>query len=137
MKQIKLAPSILAASRSSSGTASVAYTQIRYRPNGWISDGMMIAHGVSVSPILENIRNVGTASAVPGTATAPAQPRLEWLKSMAIVAKLPELRQQVRELEDRLKALETKVAAKPAARRNPPPKTSRAAKPKAKLRKGK
>src|SRR5437899_8729936 len=70
-------------------------------------------------------------------AGAPALPRMEWLKSMAIVAKLPELRQQVRELEDRLKALETKVAAKPAARRNPPPKTCRAAKPKAKLRKGK
>ena len=31
----------------------------------------MTAQGVSVSPILLNIRNVGTASAVAGTATAP------------------------------------------------------------------
>jgi hypothetical protein len=32
---------------------------------------MITAQGVSVSPILLNIRKVGTASAVPGTATAP------------------------------------------------------------------
>ncbi len=70
-------------------------------------------------------------------AGAPALPRIEWLKAMAIVAKLPELRQQVRDLEDRLKALETKAAAKPMARRNPPQKASLAAKPKAKSRKGK
>jgi len=66
----------------------------------------------------------------------PALPRMEWLKAMAIVAKLPELRQQVRELADRLKALETKAAAKPKARRNPKQKTSLTAKPKAKSRKG-
>lgn len=51
--------------------ASVANTHIRYRPNGETSEGMITAHGVSVSPILLNIRNVGTARAVPGTATAP------------------------------------------------------------------
>ena len=32
---------------------------------------MITAHGVLVSPILLNIRKVGTARAVPGTATAP------------------------------------------------------------------
>ena len=32
----------------------------------------MIAHGVFVSPSWLNIRNVGTASAVPGTAIAPS-----------------------------------------------------------------
>jgi len=61
-------------------------------------------------------------------AGAPAQPRLEWLKSMAIVAKLPELRQQLREIEERLKALETKAATKPA----PSSKPKAASKPKAK-----
>jgi UDP-3-O-[3-hydroxymyristoyl] glucosamine N-acyltransferase len=70
-------------------------------------------------------------------AGAPALPRMEWLKAMAIVAKLPELRQQVRNLEDRLKALETKAAASPLAWRKPPQKTALAAKPKAKSRKGK
>lgn len=52
-------------------------------------------------------------------AGAPAQPRLEWLKSMAIVAKLPELRQQLREMEDRLKALESKTVAQPQSRSKP------------------
>src|SRR5881396_57746 len=67
-------------------------------------------------------------------AGAPALPRMEWLRAMAIVAKLPELRQQVRDLADRLKALETKAAAKPMARRNLKQKTSLAPKPKAKSR---
>ena len=66
-------------------------------------------------------RDVPAKDVVAGT---PAQPRLEWLKSMAIVAKLPELRQQLRELEERLKALEAKTAAKPTA-----PKSSPTAKP--------
>src|SRR5205809_631798 len=70
-------------------------------------------------------------------AGAPALPRMEWLKAMAIVAKLPELRQQVRDLADRLKALEATTAAKPMARRNPKRKTTLATKPKAKSRKGK
>ena len=55
-------------------------------------------------------RDVAAKEVVAG---APAQPRLEWLKSMAIVARLPELRQQLRDLEERLKALEAKTAAKP------------------------
>ena len=63
----------------------------------------------------------------------PAQPRLEWLRSMAIVAKLPELRQQLREMEERLKALESKAAAKPADSRQPKPrKASPTKKPKVK-----
>lgn len=60
-----------AASSSSVGIASAANVHMRYSPNGEISDGMMTAHGVLVRPILLNMRNVGTASAVPGTATAP------------------------------------------------------------------
>jgi hypothetical protein len=70
--RISLAPSMRAASSSSFGTDSSVYTQIRYRPNGLISEGMMIAHGVLVRPRLLNSRNVGTASAVPGTAIAPS-----------------------------------------------------------------
>src|SRR5438094_9164195 len=72
-------------------------------------------------------RDVPAKEVVAGT---PALPRMEWLKAMAIVAKLPELRQQVRDLVDRLKALETKAAATPMARRNPKRQTSLAAKPK-------
>jgi UDP-3-O-[3-hydroxymyristoyl] glucosamine N-acyltransferase len=69
-------------------------------------------------------RDVPTKEIVAGT---PALPRLDWLKAMAIVAKLPELRQQLRDMEDRLKALEAKVSVKPA-----PPKASSPSKPKAK-----
>jgi hypothetical protein len=65
------APSTRAASSISVGTAWAAKVHIRYSPKGEISDGMITAHGVLVSPILLNIRNVGTASAVGGTATAP------------------------------------------------------------------
>src|SRR5699024_2118571 len=65
------APSTRAASRSSFGTASVAKVHIRYSPNGEINEGMITDHGVLVSPIWLNIKKVGTASAVPGTAMAP------------------------------------------------------------------
>ncbi len=57
-------------------------------------------------------------------AGAPAQPRMEWLKSMAIVAKLPELRQQIREMEERLKSLEQKKSA-PSAKKPAKPKSKR------------
>lgn len=75
-------------------------------------------------------RDVAAKDVVAG---APAQPRLEWLKSMAIVAKLPELRQQLRELEERLKALEGKAPTKTAPNHKP----NAASKPKAKSRKRK
>jgi UDP-3-O-[3-hydroxymyristoyl] glucosamine N-acyltransferase len=58
----------------------------------------------------------------------PALPRVQWLKAMAIVAKLPELRQQLRAMEEQLKALEAKAAAQPKLRR----KSSPAKKPKIK-----
>ena len=62
-------------------------------------------------------RDVPAKEVVAGT---PALPRMEWLKAMAIVAKLPELRQQVRDLEERLKTLEkaaSKRKAKPRKRK--------------------
>src|SRR5438445_10511119 len=62
-------------------------------------------------------RDVPAKEVVAGT---PALPRMEWLKAMAIVAKLPELRQQVRDLEERLKMLEkaaSKRKAKPRKRK--------------------
>jgi len=68
-------------------------------------------------------------------AGAPALPRMDWLKAMAIVAKLPELRQQLRDMEDRLKALETKTATKPKAPGKPMPRA--VSKPKAKISKRK
>jgi UDP-3-O-[3-hydroxymyristoyl] glucosamine N-acyltransferase len=93
-----------------------------------VGDFAMIAAGSGV------YRDVPAKEIVAGV---PALPRMEWLKAMAIVAKLPDLRQQIRDLEGRLKALESTAAATPLARRSTRRKASLAAKPKAKSRKGK
>src|SRR2546428_329930 len=61
-------------------------------------------------------RDVPAKEAVAG---APALPRMEWLKALATMAKPPHLAQQVRDFEDRLKALEkaaSKRKAKPRKR---------------------
>ena len=65
------APSTLAASSSSVGTACSLKIHIRYRPNGLIRLGMIIDQGVFVRPSWANRRNCGTASAVPGTLIEP------------------------------------------------------------------
>ena len=65
------APSTRAASSSSWGTACSLKIHIRYRPNGLIKLGIIMAHGVFVKPNLANRRNWGTAKAMPGTLIAP------------------------------------------------------------------
>jgi UDP-3-O-[3-hydroxymyristoyl] glucosamine N-acyltransferase len=93
-----------------------------------ISDHVTIGDLVMIAARSGLNRDVPSKEVVAGT---PAQPRLEWLKSMAIVAKLPNLRQQIREMEERLKALEARAAAKPAPSRKPKArKASPAEKPK-------
>lgn len=89
-----------------------------------ISDHVTIGDLAMVAARSALYRNVQAKEVVAGS---PAQPRLEWLKSMAIVAKLPELRWQIREMEERLKTLEAKAAEKPEPR-----KASSSSKPKAK-----
>jgi UDP-3-O-[3-hydroxymyristoyl] glucosamine N-acyltransferase len=49
----------------------------------------------------------------------PALPHKAWLKSRVVLAKLPELREQVRDAEHRLSALEAKMSAQPSPSRNP------------------
>ena len=53
------------------GTACSEKIHIRYRPNGLIREGMIMAQGVLVRPSLANSRNCGTARAMPGTEMAP------------------------------------------------------------------
>ena len=65
------APSTRAASSNSVGTACSEKIHIRYKPNGLINDGMIMAHGVFVRLSLANSRNCGTANAMPGTLIAP------------------------------------------------------------------
>jgi UDP-3-O-[3-hydroxymyristoyl] glucosamine N-acyltransferase len=95
-----------------------------------ISDHVTIGDLVMIAARSGLNRDVATKEVVAGF---PAQPRMEWLKSMAIVAKLPELRQIIREMEARLKSLESKAAAKSVPRRKPKArKAAPAKKPKTK-----
>jgi UDP-3-O-[3-hydroxymyristoyl] glucosamine N-acyltransferase len=99
-----------------------------------ISDHVTVGDFVMVAARAGLTRNVAAKAVVAGF---PALPRMDWLKAMAIVAKLPELRQHLREMDDRLKGLETKLAAKPKPRRTPKStrptrKPPRISKPKAK-----
>jgi UDP-3-O-[3-hydroxymyristoyl] glucosamine N-acyltransferase len=62
---------------------------------------------------------VGAQSGVPGSLPAnsgysgsPVQPHKEWLKSMAVVANLPDLRKTVASLEKRIAGLEAQLQAK-------------------------
>ena len=56
----------------------------------------------------------------------PALPHKAWLKSRVVLAKLPELREQVRDSEHRIAALEAKTAAPPAPSRKPKVASKRA-----------
>ena len=94
-----------------------------------ISDHVTIGDLAMIAARTALYRNVPAKEVVAGS---PAQPRMEWLKSMAIVAKLPELRQQIREMEERLKTLEAKAAAKPATSRKPTAGSKPQGKPKRK-----
>ncbi len=95
-----------------------------------ISDHVTIGELAMIAARSGLNRDVAAKDVVAG---APAQPRLEWLKSMAIVAKLPELRQQLRDLEERLKALEGNAPTKAV----PGHKPNAASQPNAKSRKRK
>jgi UDP-3-O-[3-hydroxymyristoyl] glucosamine N-acyltransferase len=60
---------------------------------------------------------VGAQSGIPGSLSAnaaysgtPAIPHKEWLKSMAVVAKLPDMRKTVAALEKRIALLEALLA---------------------------
>jgi UDP-3-O-[3-hydroxymyristoyl] glucosamine N-acyltransferase len=62
---------------------------------------------------------VGAQSGVPGSLPAnaaysgtPAIPHKEWLKSMAVIPRLPELRKTVAALEKRIAGLESQLPAK-------------------------
>jgi len=79
-----------------------------------------IADHVTVGDQVMIAARAGLTQDVPAqeiVAGFPSMPHKAWLKAMAIVAKLPELRQQVRVMEERLKALEENAAAKPTASR--------------------
>ncbi len=99
-----------------------------------ISDHVTVGDLVMIAARSGLNRDVAAKEIVAGF---PALPRMDWLKAMAIVARLPELRQHLRDMDDRLKALEATTTAKPKPSRSPKPsrparQASRTTKPKAK-----
>jgi hypothetical protein len=65
------APSIRAASRTSSGTAAFAWIRARYTPKGLTMLGSSTAQYVPVSPIALRRKYSGKAMIVAGTSTPP------------------------------------------------------------------
>jgi len=76
-----------------------------------VGDSAMIAARSGVN------RNVGSGEIVGG---APAMPFEVFLKSHALIARLPELRQQLRELKARVQELENKQAGKQKPKKSKP-----------------
>jgi len=81
-----------------------------------ISDHIRVGDQVMVATRAGIIHDVADREIVAGF---PALPPKAWLKAMALLAKLPELREQVRDSEHRLSALEAKMTAQPTPNRNP------------------
>src|SRR5438445_1723018 len=82
-----------------------------------ISDHIRVGDQVMVATRAGIIHDVADREIVAGF---PALPHKAWLKAMAVLAKLPELREKVRDAEHRLAALEAKTTtAQPAPSRKP------------------
>ena len=75
-----------------------------------LADHLDIADGVMIAAQAGVIRSIGERSIVSGT---PAQPHETSLRSHALILRLPELRQQLRDLASRVAALEAGPPKKP------------------------
>jgi UDP-3-O-[3-hydroxymyristoyl] glucosamine N-acyltransferase len=74
-----------------------------------------IADHVTVGDLVMIAARAGLSRNVPAKeiiAGFPALPHMDWARAMAVVARLPELRQHLRAMDDRLKALEAKTSTK-------------------------
>jgi UDP-3-O-[3-hydroxymyristoyl] glucosamine N-acyltransferase len=92
-----------------------------------IADHVAIGNQVMIAARTGVVRDVGSHEVIAGF---PAMPHKAWLRSTGVIAKLPELRQQLRELERRLAELEAATSRKsPGARgkRPAPSKIKRSA----------
>jgi UDP-3-O-[3-hydroxymyristoyl] glucosamine N-acyltransferase len=76
-----------------------------------VGDQVMVAARAGVNRSLEPNQIVSGA---------PVMPHETWMKAQAVIPRLPELRQQVRSLEQRVAALESQLQA-PARRKTAPP----------------
>ena len=73
-----------------------------------IADHVTVGDQVMIAARTGVVRDVESQEVIAGF---PAMSHKAWLRSMGVVAKLPELRQQIRELERRLAELETRIAS--------------------------
>ena len=97
-----------------------------------IADHIIVGHQVMAAARCGISRDVGDGEVIAGF---PAMPHKEWLRSMGVFAKLPELRQQLRDIESRLTALTNAGSARSTPAKNAPPSVRTAAassKPKSK-----
>ncbi len=79
-----------------------------------IGDQVMIAARAGVNRSLEPNQIVSGA---------PVMPHETWMKAQAVIPRLPELRQLVRSLEQRVATLENQLAQTPSASKKPPART--------------
>ncbi|HEY3198070.1 MAG TPA: UDP-3-O-(3-hydroxymyristoyl)glucosamine N-acyltransferase [Nitrospirales bacterium] len=103
-----------------------------------VADHITIGHQVMAAARCGISRDVGDGEIIAGF---PAMPHKAWLRSMAALAKLPELRQQLRDIESRLTALRNANSARSTRAKNVPRPVRTAAapskrKPKSPRRKG-
>ena len=81
-----------------------------------VADHLVIGDHVMIAAKSGVTRSLEANQIVSG---APVMPHATFLKAQAVIPQLPELRQRVRELEERLQAIEKKrLPKKPAARRS-------------------
>ena len=78
-----------------------------------LADHLEIADGAMIAAQAGVIRSVGERTIVSGS---PAQPHEASLRTHALVLRLPELRQQLRDLAGRVAALEAGPPKKPRRR---------------------
>jgi UDP-3-O-[3-hydroxymyristoyl] glucosamine N-acyltransferase len=96
------------------GRAAVIVAQVGIAGSSEIGDGVVLGGQVGVADhaTIEAGVMVGAQSGLMGHVTrgaysgSPAIPHRDWLKSMALFSKLPELNKRIRELEEKISSLE-------------------------------
>jgi UDP-3-O-[3-hydroxymyristoyl] glucosamine N-acyltransferase len=97
-----------------------------------IADHITVGHQVMAAARCGISRDIGDGEVIAGF---PAMPHKEWLRSMGVFAKLPELRQQLRDIASRLTALTNASSTRSTTAKNVLPSVRSAAassKPKSK-----
>jgi len=106
------AHSILVAQVGIAGSTRVGH-HVMIGGQAGLADHIVIADQVMIAARAGVNRSIESNQIVSG---APAMPHEAWLKVQAVILRLPELRQAVRTLEERVKQLDASRAAPPASK---------------------